>query len=114
MTQQPIKANQLFMDRGNYFIFNGKNVWAPLARCKVSEIEDYLDAVAGDVVTARCKVYTGDTIAKQARQLASFKRRIANLSPRYLVTTWKPLVIDGYTQAGIFTATISRVLKVLR
>lgn len=109
MAPQPIKANQLFMDRGNHFILNSKNVWAPLAKCKVSEIEDYLDAVGGDIVTARCKVYTGDTVAKQDRQLATFKRRIANLSPRYLVGPWKPLVIDGYIQGGVFSATISRV-----
>ncbi len=110
-TRKAIKANQLFMDRSNHFAFNDKNVWAPIAKCKVSEIEEYLDAIAGDVVDVRCKVYTGDTEAKQARQLASFKRRTANLSPRYLVSSWSLLVVDGYTQGGIFTATISRIIR---
>ena len=105
MTTATIKANLLQMDRGNHFIFNGKNVWAPLADCRARDIEETLDAVGDGVVIAQFRTFSDDK--RRARDIKTYMRRL-RLSDKYTVGTASQQVCGGYVMDTIYVVTITR------
>lgn len=104
MNATEIKANRLFLDKRNTLIHDGRG-WVVFGAFSVTELESSLDQFAGNEVLVQFTTYSDKTLKQD---MATYGRRLSNLSPRYLFGGFQPLVIDGHTMQGKFFGTLTR------
>ena len=101
------KVNMIVLNRGADLFYEGAHVFVPLGNVAAKNLPDVLDAIgAGEICV---QFNTIDDPKGKATDLKKYGKRLANLSPWWVVGSFAPKVVDGHVFPTVMTCTLTRV-----